>query len=130
MTWALAALAGLAAGLGAAARHGVERAHAAARARHGLPPGEFPWPTLLVNAAGSALLGAIVGAVGAGRLDEAWLAVVGAGLCGGLTTFSTLAVDVVRLLRGRRWAHASGYVGAQLACGVVLFVLGYTLATT
>lgn len=129
MTWTLAVVAGLAAGVGAAARHGVERAHAAARARQGLPPAEFPWPTLLVNAAGSAVLGAIVGAVGTGRVDDAWLTVGGAGLCGGLTTFSTLALDIVRLLRGRRWAHAAGYVGAQLACGVALFALGHALAT-
>lgn len=128
MTWALAVTVGLAAGLGAALRHGVERAHAAARARHDLPATDFPWSTLVVNAAGSGLLGALVGAVAAGSIDAAWLAVGGAGLCGGLTTFSTLALDVIALLRARRWARALTYVGAQLVCGAVLFALGALLS--
>lgn len=130
MTWPLALAVGLAAGLGAAARFGIERGHAAARARAGLPPGGFPWSTLAVNAAGSGLLGAVVAAVGAGMLDARWLAVLGAGLCGGFTTFSTLALDVVRLGRERRWRRVAGYTGAQLGCGVAMFALGHALLTT
>jgi len=120
MSWALALAVGLGAGVGSALRFGVERAHAAARTRHGLQAASFPWATLVVNALGSAALGVLSGA----PLDERSLAILGAGLCGGLTTFSTLALDLVLLVRERRLARASLYLGAQVLAGVALFSLG------
>ncbi|NLF03943.1 MAG: hypothetical protein GX593_02880 [Actinomycetales bacterium] len=129
MTWALAIAVGVGAGLGSAARFAVERALAAARRRRGVLAATFPWATLVVNAAGSAALGALTGAFDAGAVDATWLAIGGAGVCGGLTTFSTLALDVVLLVRERAFARAAGYVGAQVAAGVVLFALGFALAS-
>lgn len=52
-------------------------------------PAGFPWPILLVNVTGSLALGVLTGA----SLDTAWMAVLGTGLLGGFTTFSTVAVD-------------------------------------
>lgn len=52
--------------------------------------------TWLVNVVGAALLGGVVGAVDGGGLSESTARVVGAGLLGGLTTFSTWVVLVVR----------------------------------
>lgn len=118
---------GLGAGLGSALRLGAERAHAAARRRHGLPEARFPWPTLLVNALGSGLLGLLVGAHEAGLVTGTVLQVAGAGLCGGLTTFSTLAVDLALLLRARRWGTAAWYLAAQVLAGLGLFALGHAL---
>ena len=129
MTWLLVLAVGVGAGLGSQLRHGAEVLHAAARRRHDLPPAVFPWATLVVNAAGSGALGALTGAFAAGAVDATWLAVGGAGLCGGLTTFSTLALDVVVLARERRWGRAAGYVGAQLGAGAALFALGHAIAT-
>lgn len=124
MTWTLALVVGLGAGLGSALRFGVERAHAAARRRHGLRTASFPWATLVVNALGSAALGLLVGALAVGAVDERSSAVLGAGLCGGLTTFSTLALDLVLLVRERRLARAAAYLGAQVLSGLALFMLG------
>ena len=68
--------------------------------------------TLAVNLVGSAVLGALVGAE-AGR-DV--LLVAGVGFCGGLTTFSTYAVEVVGLAATSR-RHALGYaLGTVAAC--------------
>ena len=50
------------------------------------------WGTLLVNLVGSTMLGALVGAAA----NEHWLALLGTGFCGGLTTYSAFAVQTVR----------------------------------
>lgn len=83
--------------------------------------GAFPWPVLAVNLVGSVLLGV--------ALAEEWrhpthrLVLhdgVGVGFCGGLTTFSTFAVEVVDLHRGGDAGMAAAYVAAS----VVTTVLG------
>jgi fluoride exporter len=62
----------------------------------------FPWGTLTVNLLGSALLGALVGAA----VDGHALALLGTGFCGGLTTYSTFAVQSVQGGRRRGTAYA------------------------
>jgi CrcB protein len=71
--------------------------------------------TLLVNVAGSALLGLLLGLR---DVSPAVLALVGTGFCGALTTFSTFGGDVVRLLEERTLGRALGYVGVTLALGL------------
>ncbi|WP_331282644.1 fluoride efflux transporter FluC [Microbacterium sp. H37-C3] len=64
----------------------------------------FPVGILVINVTGSGLLGLLTGL---GTLVAAdWLAVLGIGLLGGYTTFSTVSVDTIQLMRrGRRdWA--------------------------
>jgi CrcB protein len=76
-----------------------------------LSDARYPVPTLVVNVLGSALFGLVL-AVAAG--DAVLL--FGVGLCGALTTFSTFAVDTVRLAAASRLA-ATGYaVGTLGAC--------------
>ena len=80
--------------------------------------GPFPWPTLLVNVAGSVLLGAVA------QDGPAWaLTLLGSGLAGSLTTYSTLALETVRL--PRRIAVLN--VVATLALGIAGFALGWAL---
>jgi CrcB protein len=78
------------------------------------------WGTLLVNLVGSALLGALAGAAVEGR----WLALLGTGFCGGLTTYSALAVQSVQGGRRRGSAYA---VGTVLGC-LVAATLGHLTA--
>ncbi|TFV67872.1 UNVERIFIED_ORG: CrcB family protein [Bacillus sp. AZ43] len=81
--------------------------------------------TLAVNVAGSAVLGVLVGAGGV----PAWvLALVGAGLCGTLTTFSTFGADAVRLREDRSGARAAAYLTATLVLGVGAAAAGYALS--
>lgn len=90
------------------------------------PAGDgWPWVTFAVNLAGAALLALVVV-----RLTERVAPTtyprpfLGTGVCGGLTTFSTLQVEVVRMARDGRWGLAAGYLCATLACGlVVVFVV-------
>jgi len=93
-------------------------------AAESLPAGNFPWPTLAVNLAGAFLLGAVMARVasGAGR------ALLGAGLCGGLTTFSTLQLELLDLLGAGRIAVAATYAAASLALGLAAVGAGRRLA--
>lgn len=83
-----------------------------------LPASQWPWPTFVVNIAGAFLLGYF-----ATRLQERLplssyrRPVLGTGLCGGLTTFSTMQVEIVRMLEGHYFALALAYAAASLAAG-------------
>jgi CrcB protein len=62
----------------------------------------LPLGTLLINVVGSLLLGLITGLTLALWLPVAWQLVLGGGLMGGFTTFSTASYETVRLARDRR----------------------------
>lgn len=78
-------------------------------------PGSFPWPVLAVNVVGSLLLGVV--------LAEEWSHpsarlllhdAGGIGFCGGLTTFSTFAVEVVDLARDGNLTAAVTYAALSI----------------
>jgi fluoride exporter len=81
--------------------------------------GEWPWPTFAVNIAGAALLGWLVT-----RLQERLppspyaRAFLATGVCGALTTFSTVMVELVHMLDGGHAALAAAYACATLAGGL------------
>ncbi|MCL6636621.1 MAG: CrcB family protein [Alicyclobacillus sp.] len=77
---------------------------------------QFPWGTWLVNVVGAFWLGWCVRGVDAGVLSSGWWMFLGTGVCGGFTTFSTLSVETVRLLRVN-WRMALVYVGSSLGVG-------------
>lgn len=60
---------------------------------------------LAVNVVGSFVLGLLVALRGGGLADR-WSALIGVGFCGGLTTFSTHAVDVAHRLDDQQWSSA------------------------
>ena len=80
----------------------------------------FPWPTLTTNLVGCALLGVFLGR----RSRPSILLFLGAGLCGGLTTFSTFAVEVADLLRQGSGGLAVAYLVASVAGGLTAFQTG------
>ena len=91
----------------------------------------FPWGTLFVNVAGSALIGFFATLTGAdGRLlvsPEARVFVM-AGFCGGFTTFSTFSLETLRLMEDRQWLHASANVAASVFLCLAGVWLGHVLA--
>ena len=108
--------------LGSEARYGIDRL---------IPPpvAGFPWATLLINVTGCLLIGVLMVV-----LIEVWSPhrdarpFLGVGVLGGYTTFSTFAVDAVRLVRAHHAGAAAGYVVATVVC-CLLAVLGATVAT-
>jgi CrcB protein len=42
---------------------------------------------------------------------------LGTGLCGGLSTFSTMQVEILKMLDASAWGLAAGYTAASIAAG-------------
>lgn len=103
----------LAGGVGAALRLVIDGA-VKSRVRTALPVG-----TLLINVAGSFVLGVVTELALGGVVDDAWRLVIGTGLCGGFTTFSTASFETVRLVQERRYA-----LGAMNAVGMLVLAVG------
>ncbi|KQS07484.1 chromosome condensation protein CrcB [Curtobacterium sp. Leaf183] len=59
----------------------------------------FPLGTMVINVSGSLVLGLLTGLGEAGTLALPVVAVLGTGMMGGYTTFSTASVETVRLLQ-------------------------------
>ena len=132
MSFLVAAGIGIGAGLGAMVRAGAERiqvrilvaGHAQFRARWFLTPG---WSTLTVNVVGSGLLGALAAGMAQGHISHEWFLVLGAGFLGGLTTFSTLGLEIFEDLRARRWGVAAVLLTCQIVAGVGAAIAGFHL---
>ncbi len=76
----------------------------------------FPWGTFAVNVAGSFLLGVLIG--GSLRTPGPVVALLGTGLCGALTTYSTFGFETIRLLQERARLYAVLNVVANVAAGL------------
>jgi CrcB protein len=109
--------------IGAGARHLVGQAMLAR-----LGPG-FPWETLTINIAGSLLMGVLVGTLARGSDGgETARLLVGVGILGGFTTFSSFSMEFWMLFERGHEAQAAAYVlasvtGAIAACGLGLFLM-------
>jgi len=61
--------------------------------------GRFPLGTLVINVSGSFVLGLVTGLGESGAIPSVSVVVLGTGMMGGYTTFSTASVETVQLLR-------------------------------
>ena len=114
----------VAGGIGAGLRYIVDVLVTRARARPGHAQ-RFPLGILIINVTGSLALGIVTG-VGAAALGE-WLTIIGLGLLGGYTTFSTVSVETVLLAQERRVGHAIGNLLITMALAVTAAAGGYIL---
>jgi CrcB protein len=89
----------------------------------------LPWGTFTVNAVGSLILGGTA----CGVLQAGWapwiMTLVGTGLCGALTTFSTFGYETVRLLNEGLVLGALTNVLLNLVCGLGACLLGWQLVS-
>ncbi len=89
---------------------------------------QWPWATFAVNMVGAALLGYFIT-----RLQERLppslysRAFVGTGVCGALTTFSTVMVELMKMAEAAHVALAAAYAGASLAGGFAAVFLATKL---
>jgi CrcB protein len=90
--------------------------------------GNWPWATFAVNIAGAFLLGYF-----ATRLQERLPVsayrrpLLGTGVCGALTTFSTMQIELLEMLDADRIGLAAAYAAASIALGFAAVVLATNL---
>lgn len=84
------------------------------------PAGTFPWTTFVINVVGCLLIGVLLVLVSEVFTPHRLVRpLLGTGLLGGFTTFSTYAVDAQRLIDGRHAATALVYLAATVIAALV-----------
>jgi CrcB protein len=79
-------------------------------------PGRWPWPTFVANIVGSVLLGFIGTRLATTDIRRPlW----GTGVCGGLTTFSTVQVETLLMIQHGKYLMAVGYTAAGIVAGLL-----------
>lgn len=110
MTWLLVAAG---AAVGAPLRYLTDRY---VQSRHATT---FPWGTLAANVLGSLVLGALTGAA-----DPRLHLLVGTGLCGALTTYSTFSYETLQLAAFGARLYALANLVLTVSCGLGAYYLG------
>lgn len=110
----------LGAAVGAPSRYLVDRA---IQARH---DSLMPWGTMLVNIVGSLILGSLMGLSSAHGLPDEVVLILGTGLCGALTTYSTFSYESFRLLEDGARLYALSNVTLSLVAGLSAAAVGFT----
>jgi fluoride exporter len=112
----------IAGGIGAALRlllDGVIRARIKAA---------YPVATTIINLTGSLVLGLLTGLATSQLVPHQWQLIVGTGLLGGYTTFSTASFETVRLMEDRRYVAAACNGLGMLIAGTAAAALGFAAA--
>jgi fluoride exporter len=92
----------------------------------------FPWSTFAVNLVGAFMLGALLEVLTRAGPDDGrrrqLRLLLGTGFCGGLTTYSTFAVEADLLGRSHRDGLAVTYALVSIVAGIAVTALGIALA--
>ncbi|WP_239804462.1 fluoride efflux transporter CrcB [Croceicoccus hydrothermalis] len=92
--------------------------------------GSFPWPTLAANVLGSLAMGVLIGwlARGGGAIDsEPWRLLLGVGLLGGFTTFSSFSLELVMLWERGAALAAVTYAMVSVIAGFAGLFVGLSI---
>lgn len=108
--------------VGAVARYGLSRAFPVAA-------GTFPTTTFVINVAGAFVLAFLLETLVRRGAPEHWLRLlVGVGVLGAFTTFSTMATEIALLWRDGDGGIAVVYAAASVVTGVGAVFAGLVLA--
>ncbi|MCQ8827730.1 fluoride efflux transporter CrcB [Streptomyces malaysiensis] len=119
MNWLLVIAGGM---VGAPLRYLTDRA---VQTRH---DSVFPWGTFVVNVTGCLILGLLTGAALEGAASTRLQLLLGTGLCGALTTYSTFSYETLRLTEEGARLFAVANVVLSLVAGVGAAFEGGALA--
>lgn len=107
--------------LGSGARYGFGRAMLA------IAPGAWPWGTFGVNLVGGALMGMLSAGIARGLAAEPHRLLLGVGVLGGFTTFSSFSLETAGMLSSGETARACAYVAASVAGSILALYAGAAL---
>lgn len=87
----------------------------------------FPLTTLLINALACFLAGWFAALAVHGTIDGSLRLLLATGFCGGLSTFSSAANEVVALFDKDKYGAATGYLACCVFVPILFVILGYSL---
>jgi fluoride exporter len=87
-------------------------------------PGQWPWATFAVNMVGALLLGYFFALFREHPAESLRHPLLGTGVCGTLTTFSTMQLELFEMVDGGHLALAAAYCAVTIAAGYLLVRLG------
>lgn len=90
-------------------------------------PGAWPWATFAANMVGALLLGYFFALFRDHSEERLHHPLLGIGICGTLTTFSTMQLELYAMVDGGRLGLAATYCAATIAAGYLLLRLGIAL---
>jgi CrcB protein len=91
----------------------------------------FPWGTLVVNVAGSFIIGffaTLTGPDGRIFIGSTARQFVMIGLLGGYTTFSSFSLQTLNLINDGEWVRAGANIGMSVVCCMIAGWAGHVLA--
>lgn len=91
---------------------------------------DYPYGTLGVNLIGGLLMGVLVGAMARTGATETWRLLLGVGVLGGFTTFSSFSLDAVTMIERGALGTALGYVLLSVIGSIAALFAGLTLVRT
>ncbi len=121
-TWVGALYVAVGGAIGCVLRYGIGRLVA-----YWIPNVSSMVATGVVNVVGAFLLGLVVSSYPAVQRGHPMVLLLGVGFCGGLTTFSTFAMELADLLHAKRFGWAMCYGGGSLLLGIASFLLGVAM---
>ncbi|WP_432051474.1 fluoride efflux transporter CrcB [Streptomyces xiamenensis] len=119
MNWILVFVGGM---VGAPLRYLTDRA---VQARHDQL---YPWGTLTVNVTGCAVFGALTGAAAAGAASSSAQLLLGTGMMGAMTTYSSFSYETLRLAESGARLLAALNTAVSVITGTAAVFAAHALA--
>jgi CrcB protein len=89
----------------------------------------WPYGTFTVNVVGGFVMGCLVGILAhrGGADQDRWRILLGVGVLGGFTTFSSFSLEVALMIERRAYMTAAGYIVASAALAITGVFAGMLL---
>lgn len=90
----------------------------------------FPWGTWFINLSGGLLMGLLVGLLSRATASagESWRLLIGVGVLGGYTTFSTFSLEAANMIERGDWGIAALYATSSAIGAILMLFAGLGLA--
>jgi CrcB protein len=88
-------------------------------------PAQGSVATLMINVLGSFLMGVLIGSMARmSGVNDRWRLLLGVGVLGGFTTFSSFSLEAVLMIERRAYALAAAYVVGSVVLGLTGLMVG------